>query len=86
MIFAYKPFTGGHDVPMRVVGANIPYEWLVYVFMFIPLGFLFYGAYRRFRVWRLAQSGLHRNDQVGRRVASWLFNTFSQAQVLRKPL
>lgn len=86
MIFAYKPFTGGHDIPMRVVGANIPYEWLVYVFMLIPLGFFLYGAYQRYRVWRLAQSELHRNDQAGRRVFSWLFNTFSQSQVLRKPV
>ncbi len=86
MVFAYKPFTGGHDIPMREVGANIPYEWLVYVFMFIPLGFFFYGAYKRYKVWRLAQSELHRRDQAWRRMFSWLFNTFSQSQLLRKPV
>jgi membrane-associated protease RseP (regulator of RpoE activity) len=29
---------------MRVVGANIPYEWLIYILMLIPLGIFIYGA------------------------------------------
>jgi hypothetical protein len=38
MIFGFHPIEGGYDVPMRMVGANIPYEWLIYIFMFIPIG------------------------------------------------
>ena len=38
MIFGFEPLEGGYEVPMRVVGANIPYEWLIYIIMFIPIG------------------------------------------------
>ena len=86
MIFGYTPLQGGYDVPMRVVGANIPYEWLIYIFMFIPIGILLYGIYKRYQVWTLAKGEIHRNDQVGKRILSWLGYTFAQARVIRKPL
>lgn len=86
MIFAFKPLEGGHSIPMRVVGANIPYEWLIYILMLIPLGIFFYGFYMRVKVWKLAQGEEHRNDQPERRVYSWLINTLGQWQVIRKPL
>ncbi|HZK86888.1 MAG TPA: respiratory nitrate reductase subunit gamma, partial [Syntrophomonas sp.] len=86
MIFGFEPLEGGYSIPMRVVGANIPYEWLIYILMFIPLGFFFYGFYQRVKVWKLAQGEEHRDDQVGRRILSWLFNSFGQLQLVRKPL
>lgn len=86
MIFAFEPFEGGYHVPMRVVGANIPYEWLIYIIMLIPLGFFFYGFYQRIKVWKLAQGEEHRNDQPGNRLWSWLVNSLGQLQVVRKPL
>ena len=52
---SFHPIQGGYDIPMRVVGANIPYEWLIYILMLIPLGIFIYGAYRRIRIWRLGQ-------------------------------
>ena len=38
MIFGFEPLEGGYDIPMRVVGANVPYEWLIYFIMLIPVG------------------------------------------------
>lgn len=86
MIFAFEPFQGGYPIPMRVVGANIPYEWLIYILMLIPLGFFFYGFYQRVRVWKLARGEEHRNDQPVNRLWSWLVNSLGQLQVVRKPL
>ncbi len=86
MIFGYEPLEGGYSVPMRVVGANIPFEWLIYIFMFIPIGFFLYGFYQRYKVWKLAEGEEHRNDQVEKRIVSWLVNSLGQLQVLRKPL
>jgi Fe-S oxidoreductase/nitrate reductase gamma subunit len=86
MIFGFHPIEGGYDVPMRMVGANIPYEWLIYVLMFIPIGFFLYGFYKRFQVWTLAKGELHRNDRVGERIVSLLKYSFAQAKVIKKPL
>ena len=86
MIFGFHPIEGGYDVPMRMVGANIPYEWLIYIFMFIPIGFLLYGFYKRFQVWTLAKGELHRNDRGGERIVSLLKYSFAQAKVIKKPL
>jgi hypothetical protein len=86
MIFAFEPLEGGYSIPMRVVGANIPYEWLIYILMFIPIGFFIYGFYQRIKVWKLAQGEEHRNDQLGRRFFSWLVNSMGQLQLVRKPL
>ena len=86
MIFGFEELQGGYDVPMRVVGANIPYEWLIYILMFIPIGIFLYGFYKRARVWYLAKGELHRNDKVGSRIVSWLVFSFAQARVIRKPL
>ena len=86
MIYGFTPLEGGYDVPMRVVGANVPYEWLIYLIMFIPIGIFLYGFYERARVWMLAKGELHRNDKVGARIWSWLLFSFAQARVIRKPL
>lgn len=86
MIFGFHPIEGGYDVPMRMVGANIPYEWLIYLFMFIPIGILLYGFYKRYQVWTLAKGELHRNDRVGERIVSLLKYSFAQAKVIKKPL
>ncbi len=71
---------------MRVVGANVPYEWLIYLLMFIPIGIFIYGFYEKARVWYLAKGELHRNDKVGARIWSWFVFSFAQARVIRKPL
>ncbi|NLB88969.1 MAG: 4Fe-4S dicluster domain-containing protein [Syntrophomonadaceae bacterium] len=86
MIYGYTPLEGGYDVPMRIVGANIPYEWLIYIIMFIPITIFLYGFYKRFQVWKLAKGELHRNDQIGKRILSLLFYSFAQAKVIKKPL
>ncbi|MBC7074521.1 MAG: 4Fe-4S dicluster domain-containing protein [Syntrophomonadaceae bacterium] len=86
MIFGFEPLEGGYEVPMRVVGANIPYEWLIYVIMLIPIAVFLYGCYKRIQVWMLAKGELHRNDKVGQRILSWFNYTFTQARVIRKPL
>jgi Fe-S oxidoreductase/nitrate reductase gamma subunit len=86
MVFAFESLKGGYDVPMRVVGANIPYEWVIYIFMLIPLGFFFYGFQKRMKVWKLAQGDVHRNNQERRRFLSWLSYTFAHIRVVRKPL
>ena len=86
MMFGFTPLEGGYDVPMRIVGANIPYEWLIYLIMWIPIGILLYGIYKRYQVWTLAKGEIHRNDQIGTRILSWFGYTFAQARVIRKPL
>ena len=86
MIFGFHPIEGGYDVPMRMVGANIPYEWLIYIFMFIPIGIFLCGFYKRFQVWTLAKGELHRNDRVGERLISLLKYSFAQAKDYQKPL
>jgi Fe-S oxidoreductase/nitrate reductase gamma subunit len=82
---SFHPIQGGYDIPMRVVGANIPYEWLIYILMLIPLGIFIYGAYRRIRIWRLGQGEQHRRDRPGTRIWSLISNTMAQRQVIRKP-
>jgi nitrate reductase gamma subunit len=82
---SFHPIQGGYDIPMRVVGANIPYEWLIYILMLIPLGIFIYGAYRRIRIWRLGQGEQHRRDRPGTRIWSLISNTLAQRQVIRKP-
>lgn len=86
MIFGFHPLEGGYEVPMRVVGANIPYEWLIYIIMFIPIGVFLFGAFKKIQVWMLAQGEIHRNDKIGERIVSFLVNTLAQARVIRKPL
>lgn len=86
MIFGYHALEGGYDVPMRVVGANIPYEWLIYILMFIPIGVFLYGFYKKVQVWLLAKGEIHRKDKIGQRIGSFLLYSFAQAKVIRKPL
>ncbi len=86
MIFGFEPLEGGYEVPMRVVGANIPYEWLIYIIMLIPIGVFLFGFWKRLEVWLLAKGELHRNDKIGARIASWFVYTFAQGRVIRKPL
>ncbi|HWP98498.1 MAG TPA: heterodisulfide reductase-related iron-sulfur binding cluster [Syntrophomonadaceae bacterium] len=86
MIFGYEPLEGGYEVPMRMVGANIHYEWLIYILMFIPIGIFLYGMYKKIQVWMLAKGEIHRNDQIGQRIWSWFVYSVAQARVIRKPL
>ncbi|MGI5912065.1 MAG: heterodisulfide reductase-related iron-sulfur binding cluster [Syntrophomonadaceae bacterium] len=86
VIFGFEKLGGGYEHPMRVVGANIPYEWLIYFIMFIPIGVFLFGAYNRIRVWLLAKGQLHRNDKICARIFSWILYSFAQARVIRKPL
>ncbi len=86
MIYGFHPLEGGYEVPMRVVGANIPYEWLIYIIMFIPIGIFLFGAYKRLQIWMLAKGEIHRNDKVGQRIWSLLYYALAQIKVIRKPL
>ncbi len=86
MIFAFRPLEGGYDIPMRVVAANIPYDWLIYIFMFIPIGLFIYGAYLRIRVWTVAKGHAPRNDKITDRIISFVKYTFGHIRVIRRPL
>jgi Fe-S oxidoreductase/nitrate reductase gamma subunit len=85
MIFGFEPLEGGYEVPMRVVGANVPYEWLIYIFMFIPIGIFCFGFYEKAKVWWLAKGEIHRVDNGWQRLWSWFAFSFAQARVIRKP-
>lgn len=84
MIFAFRPLEGGYEVPMRIVGANIYYEWLIYIIMLIPIGFFIYGALKRIRIWMLAKGEASRGDKPVKRFIDFLINTLTQRFVLRK--
>lgn len=86
MMFGFEPLKGFFDIPMREVGANIPYDWLIYLIMLIPATIIVYGMGKRIQVWTLAKGGLHRDDRLWDRIVSFLVNTFAQARVIRKPL
>ncbi|PKM76800.1 MAG: FeS-binding protein [Firmicutes bacterium HGW-Firmicutes-15] len=86
MIFGSEPIRGLFEVPMREVGANIPYEWLIYIFMFIPITIFLFGMWKKIEVWMLAKGEIHRNDKIYERVVSFVVNTFAQAKVIKKPL
>ena len=86
MIFGFTPLEGGYDIPMRVVGANVPYEWLIYLIMFIPIGVFLFGAFKKYQMWTIAKGEIHRNDKIGARIVSLLKNTFLQSRVIKKPL
>ncbi len=86
MYFGFIRFDVWSDPPMRVVGANIPYEWLIYIFMFIPILIFLYGAFQRVRVYLLAKGELNRTDNIGTRILSWFTFTFAQARVIKNPL
>lgn len=83
---AFRPLEGGYEIPMRVVGANIYYEWLIYIIMLIPIGFFIYGALKRLRIWMLARDEAARNGNLVRRFINFMVNTFTQRLVLRKPV
>lgn len=86
MIFGFHPLEGGYDIPQRLVGANIPYEWLIYFIMFIPIVIFLYGGWKRIEIWLLGKGKINRFDQIGQRVISWFKFSFAQARVIRKPL
>lgn len=87
MIFGFHELQGGYLVPMREVGANIPYEWLIYIIMFIPIGVFIFGCYKRIQVWMLAKGEIHRNDKIGQRIVSFLVNSLLQVRIIRnKPI
>lgn len=85
MFFGFKPIDVWSE-PMRVVGANIPYEWLIYLFMFIPIGIFLYGFYQRVRVYFVPKGELKRTDKIGARILSWFTFSFAQAKVIKNPL
>ena len=86
MIFGFEPLEGAHEPFGRLVGANVPYEWLIYIFMFIPIGIFLWGAIAKMRVWFLSKSDFQRNDNWGSRIWSWIAYTFGQIKLIKKPL
>ena len=86
MIFGSEPLRGFYEIPERVVGANIPYEWLIYVIMFIPVTIFLWGMWKKIEVWMLAKGESKRFDKWWDRTVSFIVNTFAQSRVIRKPL
>jgi Fe-S oxidoreductase/nitrate reductase gamma subunit len=85
MIFGYHEFEGAFDIPMRIVGANIYYEWAIYLLLPLVFGTFFYGIYRRIRVYMLGQK-INRFDHLLRRLGSFLVNYLFQKQVIRRKI
>ncbi|MGE5454173.1 MAG: respiratory nitrate reductase subunit gamma, partial [Methylocystaceae bacterium] len=85
MFFGFEPFAIP-EIPLRVVGANIPYEWLIYILMFIPIGIFLFGCFLRVRPWFLAQGKLNRSDNIGARIWAFLTMTLFQTRTIRKPI
>ncbi|MGE5372581.1 MAG: (Fe-S)-binding protein [Solirubrobacterales bacterium] len=81
--FSFKPFEV-FEQPMREVGANVPYDWLIYVFMFIPIIVFLVGFVQKVMVWLLAKGEMNRIDQVGERIWSWFKFSFIHNRVVRK--
>ena len=86
MSYSFHPFEGGYEIHMRVVGANIHYEWLIYILMWIPIGIFLYGVYKRVRIWMQARGENERKEPIGPRSWSFLYNTLRQIRVIEKPL
>ncbi len=87
MIFGFHELEGAMEVPGRIVGGNIYYEWLICVLMFIPIGFLVYGIVRHLKITGLAKGKMgKRYDQPWKRFKLLLSNVFLQKQLFRKPL
>ncbi|MGE5397794.1 MAG: heterodisulfide reductase-related iron-sulfur binding cluster [Chitinophagales bacterium] len=83
MFFGFERFEV-FEAPMRKVGANVPFEWLIYIFMLIPIAIFLFGAYLKIRVWVIGK-GINRVDQIGARVWSWFTFSLAQAKVIKKP-
>lgn len=86
MFFGFEPIEIWNEPARRLVGANVPYEWLIYLIMFIPIGIFLYGLYERCKVYFLAKGTINRSDRIGARLWSWFVNSIFQARVIRKPL
>lgn len=87
MVFGFHELGGALEVPGRVVGANIYYEWLIYIFMAIPIGFLLYGIIKHLKVAGLGKGKVNkRYDRPWERFKLLMANIFLQKQVIRKPL
>ncbi|MGI6513323.1 MAG: heterodisulfide reductase-related iron-sulfur binding cluster [Syntrophomonadales bacterium] len=86
MLFGFIPIDVWSEPPMREVGANIPYEWLIYVIAVIPVAVLLYGLYQKVRVYMAARGKVNRLDNLGARILSWFTYTFAQAKVIKSPL
>ncbi|NLV17053.1 MAG: 4Fe-4S dicluster domain-containing protein [Syntrophomonadaceae bacterium] len=85
MFFGFHPIEI-YDKPMRVVGANIPYEWLIYIIMFIPLTLFVIGAWKKISIYLLAKGKADRGDNLWARTKSFLMTVFVQRNVIKKPL
>ena len=70
MLFGFIPIDVWSEPPMREVGANIPYEWLIYVIAVIPVAVLLYGLYQKVRVYMAARGKVNRLDNLGARILS----------------
>ena len=68
----------------REIYWNIVGGTLVYLFFVIAVGFLAYGVYRRYRLWRLGGNE-PRFDRIPERVAGLLAEVFGQRRQLRHP-
>lgn len=70
-------------MPTRELFWNISYHNLIYLFMVLALGVLFYGFYRRLRFYKLGQPEKLAGS-IGQRIKSVIFYAIGQARVLKE--
>ncbi|MGE5422956.1 MAG: heterodisulfide reductase-related iron-sulfur binding cluster [Ignavibacteriales bacterium] len=85
MFFGFERFEVFEE-PMRLVGANVPGEKLIYLFMFIPIFIFLYGVWDRVKLWLIAKGKIDRMDNMGARLWSLIVYAIAQAKVIKKPL
>lgn len=83
MIFGYHALDGAYETPMRVVGANIYFEWLLYPLALIPVGIFLYGLYQHVRSWLVAKGSVNRTDYMVRRVWRFIIDTLFQRKIVK---
>lgn len=86
-LFHYHPMEAYESIHEagRMVGANIPNEWILYAASGIPIIVFMIGFYLRYRTWSLANGKKMRFDQIGARISSLFKNSIFQARLFKKP-
>ena len=69
-------------VPTREVYWNIPYDWVLYIFLVPTLAVAAFGIYRKVRLWRLG-APVMRFDRLGERLDIFLRSAAFQERTVR---
>lgn len=88
MLFGFHELHGALDKPGRVLGANIYFEWVLYVIMLLSIGILTYGIVKHMKQVGLAKGklGSKRYDHLWERFKLLFVNIFLQKQLFKKPI